>query len=43
MQALRDVLARKYPAAASLQEADIADSSFVDDLERGGFIDHLYA
>jgi hypothetical protein len=43
MQALRDVLARKYPAAASLQEADIADSSFVDDLERDGFIDHLYA
>ena len=43
MQALRDVLARKYPAAASLHESDIADSSFVDQLQREGFIDQLYS
>jgi hypothetical protein len=43
MQALRDVLVRKYPAAASLQESNIADSSFVDELERDGFIDQLYS
>jgi ABC-type nitrate/sulfonate/bicarbonate transport system substrate-binding protein len=43
MQTLRDLLAAKYPAAASLKEADIADSSFVDELERDGFIDRLYA
>ena len=43
MQRLRDVLAAKYPAAASLKESDIADSSFIDALEQDGFIDRLYA
>jgi hypothetical protein len=43
MQTLRDVLAKKYPAAAALKETDIADSSFIDELERSGFIDRLYA
>ena len=43
MQALRDFLVKKYPAAVSLKESDIADSSFVDELERSGFIDRLYA
>jgi hypothetical protein len=43
MQTLRELLAAKYPAAASLKEADIADSSFIEELERDGFIDRLYA
>jgi ABC-type nitrate/sulfonate/bicarbonate transport system substrate-binding protein len=43
MQALREFLAKKYPGAMSLQETDIADASFVDELERSGFIDRLYA
>jgi ABC-type nitrate/sulfonate/bicarbonate transport system substrate-binding protein len=43
MQPLRDFLAAKYPAAVSLKESDIADSSFIDELERSGFIDRLYA
>lgn len=43
MQTLRELLAAKYPAAASLKESDIADSSFIDELERDGFIDRLYA
>jgi ABC-type nitrate/sulfonate/bicarbonate transport system substrate-binding protein len=43
MQALREFLVAKYPAAVSLKEADIADSSFIDELERNGFIDRLYA
>jgi ABC-type nitrate/sulfonate/bicarbonate transport system substrate-binding protein len=43
MQRLRDVLAPKYPAATSLKEEDVADSSFIDELARNGFIDHLYA
>jgi hypothetical protein len=43
MQTLRDLLAPKYPDAASLKEADIADPSFVDELERNGFIEQLYA
>jgi len=41
MQTLRDLLAPKYPAASSLKESDIADSSFIDELERNGFIGHL--
>jgi ABC-type nitrate/sulfonate/bicarbonate transport system substrate-binding protein len=43
MQAVRDFLAAKYPAAVSLKESDIADPSFIDELERSGFIDRLYA
>ncbi len=43
MQALREFLVAKYPAARSLKESDIADSSFIDELERSGFIDRLYA
>src|SRR4030095_15718804 len=42
MQALRDFLVKKYSAAVSLKESDIADSSFIDELERSGFIDRLY-
>jgi ABC-type nitrate/sulfonate/bicarbonate transport system substrate-binding protein len=43
MQKLREFLSEKYPAAASLKESDIADPSFIDELERTGFIDRLYA
>jgi hypothetical protein len=43
LQTLRDYLGSKYPNAASLQETDIADPSFIDELERNGFIDRLYA
>jgi hypothetical protein len=43
MQTLRELLVKKYPAAVSLKETDIADSSFIDELERSGFIDGLYA
>jgi hypothetical protein len=43
MQTLRDLLAAKYPAASSLKESDIADSSFIDELDRNGFVDRLYA
>jgi len=39
METLRDLLAAKYRTAVSLQATDIADSSFVDELERNGFID----
>jgi hypothetical protein len=43
MQALREFLVAKYPTAMALKESDIADSSFIDELERSGFIDRLYA
>ena len=42
MQRLRDVLAPKYPAAVTLNETDIADASFIDELAQNGFIDRLY-
>jgi NMT1/THI5 like len=42
LQNVRDVLASKYAGAASLTESDIADSSFIEELEREGFIDRLY-
>jgi hypothetical protein len=43
LQNVRDVLAAKYPAAAALKETDIADASFLEELERDGFIERLYA
>jgi len=43
MQTLRDLLAARYPAASSLKETDIADPSFIDELDRNGFIDRLYS
>jgi len=43
MQSLRALLEKKHPAGASLKETDIADTSFVDDLERTGFIERLYS
>src|SRR6185437_10052812 len=42
LQNVRDVLAGKYPAASLLKETDIADASFIEQLEREGFIDRLY-
>jgi len=42
MQKMKDFLVKKYPAAASLKEADIADASFIDELEQGGFVERLY-
>jgi ABC-type nitrate/sulfonate/bicarbonate transport system substrate-binding protein len=42
MQTLREFLVARYPAAVSLKESDIADPSFIDELERSGFIDRLY-
>lgn len=42
LQNVRDVLAAKYPAAAALREVDIADASFIEQLERDGFIEQLY-
>jgi len=40
---VRDTFSKKYPAAQKLQESDISDSSFIDELEQSGFIQRLYA
>ena len=42
IQSLRDHFSKKFPAAAKLQESDIADSSFIDHLDKSGFIQQLY-
>ena len=41
-QSVRDYFADKYPAARTLQETDVADSSLIDEVERSGFIERLY-
>jgi ABC-type nitrate/sulfonate/bicarbonate transport system substrate-binding protein len=43
MDRLRAFLSKKYPIASALKESDIADPSFVGELERSGFIERLYA
>jgi hypothetical protein len=43
LQSVRDAFSKKYPGAQKLQESDIADSSFVDELEKSGFVQRLYA
>jgi hypothetical protein len=42
VQELRNHFSPKYPDARKLQEADIADSSLIDELEDSGFIARLY-
>jgi ABC-type nitrate/sulfonate/bicarbonate transport system substrate-binding protein len=42
LQSIRDTFAKTYPAAHTLQEADFADASIVDELERSGFIAKCY-
>jgi hypothetical protein len=41
MQDVRDTLSGRYPGAQKLQEPDIADSSFIDELVQSGFIQRL--
>ena len=40
---IRTLFAGRNPAAQSLQEADISDSSLIDEVEHSGFVDQLYA
>jgi ABC-type nitrate/sulfonate/bicarbonate transport system substrate-binding protein len=42
LQNVRDVLAAKYPAAVGLKDVDIANGSFIEELESDGFIERLY-
>jgi ABC-type nitrate/sulfonate/bicarbonate transport system substrate-binding protein len=42
MEILRKFLVQKYPTATTLKESDIADTSFLGELQRNGFIDDLY-
>jgi ABC-type nitrate/sulfonate/bicarbonate transport system substrate-binding protein len=43
IQQLRGIVARKYPAASNIGPEDLADASFVDELDRTGYIARLYS
>ena len=43
MQGLCEGLAGQYPAARKLRMEDVADASFVEELEGSGYIDELYS
>ena len=43
LQQLKGIVARTYPAASTIKPEDLADASFVDELERSGYIERLYA
>ncbi|MBI1776019.1 MAG: ABC transporter substrate-binding protein [Proteobacteria bacterium] len=42
-QSVKDYFSTTFPAARDLKESDIADASLIDEVERSGFIDKLYA
>jgi hypothetical protein len=42
MPHLREILSPRYPAARTMQENDIVDSSLIDELEQRGFIAQLH-
>ena len=42
-QGLRDAFASRYPGARTIETADYIDASFVDELNRSGYIERLYA
>ena len=42
MDGLREGLAAQYPAARTLRMEDVADASFVEELEGSGYVDELY-
>jgi hypothetical protein len=43
VETLRTLFAPRYPAAANLQESNFVDASLIDEVEKSGFIERLYA
>jgi ABC-type nitrate/sulfonate/bicarbonate transport system substrate-binding protein len=43
IQQLRGIVAQKYPAALNIRPEDLAEASFVDELDRTGYIERLYS
>jgi hypothetical protein len=43
MTRLRGFVEQKYPAAATLEVKDLSDPSFVDELDRTGYVARLYS
>jgi ABC-type nitrate/sulfonate/bicarbonate transport system substrate-binding protein len=40
---LKSLVSQKYPAAGDIKPEDLVDASFVDELDRNGYIERLYA
>jgi ABC-type nitrate/sulfonate/bicarbonate transport system substrate-binding protein len=43
IESLRAMVSRKYPAASNIKPEDLADASFVDELDQTGCIARLYS
>jgi ABC-type nitrate/sulfonate/bicarbonate transport system substrate-binding protein len=43
IEPLKAIVSRKYPAANNLKPEDLVDASFVDELDRTGYIKRLYS
>ena len=43
LQQLKAIVSRKYPAARNIRPEDLVDASFVDELDRTGYIERLYS
>jgi hypothetical protein len=43
MQRLKDTFSKEYAAVQQVQPEDLYDSSFVDELDRSGYIQRLYS
>jgi hypothetical protein len=43
MTRLKGFVEKQYPAAATLEAKDLSDPSFVDELDRTGYIARLYS
>jgi len=43
IQPLRDIVSKKYPAANDIKPEELVDTSFVDELDRTGYITRLYS
>jgi ABC-type nitrate/sulfonate/bicarbonate transport system substrate-binding protein len=43
IEQLKSIVSQKYPAASNLKPEDLVDTSFVDELDRTGYIKRLYS
>jgi ABC-type nitrate/sulfonate/bicarbonate transport system substrate-binding protein len=42
IQPLRSIVSQKFPSAANIKPEDLVDASFIDELDRTGYLDRLY-
>lgn len=43
IQSLRNIVSPKFPAAVNIKPEDLVDASFIDELDRTGYLERLYA